>query len=176
MENSKSRLNITGMWCKDMKENYLVELLEAYKKGEKTLPQAMEALKKFPFEDLDFARIDHHRALRRGFPEVIFCQGKSEEQVTKIFKSLVEKNSIVLATRAWPSLHAAVLTCCPEAKYHDAARIISYGTPGESERKGKILVVSAGTADMPVAEEAFISASYMGHRVEKVYDVGVAGI
>ncbi len=137
----------------------------------------MTELKKLPYEELDFAKIDHHRAMRNGFPEVIFCQGKTVPQIVKIFDVLAGCNRNILATRAWPEAYEAVREICPTAVYHEAARIISRMAQKPSlALPPRILVLSAGTADIPVAEEAVVTAEVMGHSVERVYDVGVAGI
>jgi pyridinium-3,5-biscarboxylic acid mononucleotide synthase len=159
-----------------MNTDYIASLFEDYKTGKKELAEVMLELKKLPYEDLEFAKVDHHRALRGGFPEVILCQGKTEEQVVKIFQSLADCNRNILATRAWPGVYEAVKKFCPTVVYHEAARIISL-VSGESKKYSrKILVLSAGTADIPVAEEAAVTAEVMGHDVTRVYDVGVAGI
>ena len=155
---------------------YLRKILQDYKNNKKDISDVLEELKKLPYEDLGFARIDHHRALREGFPEVIFCQGKTVEQVVSIFKSLAECNTSVLATRAGQDVFETVGGLFPQARYHKAARIISL-TAGEIKKSSrKVLIVSAGTADMPVAEEAAVTAKIMGHTVQRIYDAGVAGI
>jgi hypothetical protein len=136
---------------------------------------ALERLKVLPYEDLGYARIDHHRSLRKGFPEVVFCQGKTTEQSVEIIKRLSEKNSRVLATRASREVYERVLEFLPDARYNELARTISV-VKDRIDPIGHILVISAGTADLPVAEEAIETASIMGNRVERLYDVGVAGI
>ncbi len=159
-----------------MNSDHIIALFEDYKAGRKEISEVMGELKKLPYEDLDFAKVDHHRAMRRGFPEVIFCQGKTQEQIARIFQSLADCNRNILATRATRDDFEAVKHVCPGAVYHDAARIISM-VQGETKRYSRrILVLSAGTADIPVAEEAVVTAEVMGHDVERVYDVGVAGI
>jgi len=135
----------------------------------------LERLKVLPYEDLGYARIDHHRSLRKGFPEVVFCQGKTTEQSVEIIKRLSEKNSRVLATRASREVYERVLEFLPDARYNELARTISV-VKDRIDPIGHILVISAGTADLPVAEEAIETASIMGNRVERLYDVGVAGI
>ncbi len=159
-----------------MDSDRLRRLFEDYKAGNKNMEEIMSDLKKLPYEDLEFAKVDHHRALRGGFPEVIFCQGKAQDHIVKIFEALSRCNCNVLATRAWPEAYAAVSKVCPRAVYHEAARIISLVTEPPPHREGKILVLSAGTADIPVAEEAAVTAEAMGHNVQRIYDVGVAGI
>lgn len=159
-----------------MNLEHLARLFEDYKTGNKDLGEVMAELKKLPFEDLDFAKIDHHRALRNGFPEVVFCQGKTAGQIAEIFSRLAKFNRSILATRACPEAFEEVKKVCPAAVYHDAARIIRYQEGGVERRPGKVLVLTAGTADIPVAEEAAVSAEAMGLDVERIYDVGVAGI
>jgi len=154
----------------------LIQLFEDYKVGNKDIKQVTDELKMFPFEDLDFAKVDHHRSLRTGFPEVILCQGKTEEQIVKIFVSLAATNQNILATRAWPEVFSALKPLCPMARYYETAKIISLERKPLKPYEKKLLVLCAGTADIPVAEEAAVSAEVMGHDVERIYDVGVAGI
>jgi len=150
-------------------------LLAKVRDGSTGIDEALEDLKHLPYEDLEFVKIDHHRALRNGYPEVIFCQGKTIEQIKIIMKRLIGQNPIVLATRATPQMYEEVAKEIPGLKYYELGRIMEYQTK-PLPKKGTVLVVSAGTADLPVAEEAAITAGAMGHHVEKLYDVGVAGI
>lgn len=150
-------------------------LLEEVKSGYTTIDLALEKLKLLPYEDLGFAKVDHHRALRNGYPEVIFSQGKTIAQVKTIMEKLILQNSVVLATRANPEMYQEIVKSIPEVRYYELGRIIEYEKE-PMEKKGRVLVVSAGTADLPVAEEAAITANAMGLNVEKLYDVGVAGI
>ncbi len=159
-----------------MNIEYLVKLLEDYKNNIKPLDNVLKELKKLPYEDLEFAKVDHHRALRQGFPEVIFCQGKTIEQVVKIFQNLASCNYNILGTRASRDAFEAIRPLYPAAKFHEMARIISLITKEVKKTSRKILVISAGTADIPVAEEAAVTAEVMGHNVERIYDAGVAGI
>jgi len=129
-----------------------------------------------PFENLGYARLDHHRALRKGFPEVVFCEGKRIDQIVGILERLEQKHSSVLATRATREIFEAVATRIPSARYFDEARIIQIGVNGAEPTETTVLVVCAGTADVPVAEEAAVTAAALGSRVEKLYDVGVAGV
>lgn len=140
------------------------------------MEEALTKLEIFPYQDLQFAKIDHHRHFRTGFPEVIFCQGKSPEQVAKIFYELSLHHGVVLATRANKEVFDAVKKRCPEAEYHPTARCIVQGHVPVKSNHNYILVVSAGTADLPVAEEAAVCAEIMGCPVKRLYDVGVAGI
>ena len=138
--------------------------------------EAVERLRHLPFEDLGFAKVDHHRLLRQGMPEVIFSQGKTPKQVAGIFARLAEHGGNVLATRATESQHAAVVAQVPRAEYRPLARAIVLKRDPKRYGKGVIAVVSAGTSDIPVAEEAVVTAELMGNSVQHIYDVGVAGI
>jgi len=159
-----------------MERKKIEELLRAVAAGEVAVDEAMERLRRLPYEDLGFARIDTHRSLRAGFPEVILCQGKTAEQVAIIAERMAESGATVLATRADEAVYGAVRKKCPTATYNREARALV--VPGETapEPRGRVLVLSAGTADIPVAEEAAMVAELAGCRVERVYDVGVAGI
>lgn len=158
-----------------METNRLKQLLSRFKNGETDLAQTLETLKQLPFEDMGFAKVDHHRALRTGFPEVVFCQGKTPEQVKQIFQSLQKHNDNVLLTRAEPELYAQLRIIDERLVYNEAGRTIALETSGK-EKTGSVLVISAGTADIPVAEEAAATASICGADVERIYDSGVAGI
>lgn len=150
-------------------------LLTQVQSGSTSIDDALKDLRHLPYEDLGFAKVDHHRALRNGYPEVIFCQGKTLEQVKTIMERLIRQNPTVLATRATRDMYHEVHRVIPETTYYELGRIIMYQT-AQLPKKGTVLVVSAGTADLPVAEEAAITADALGHHVEKLYDVGVAGI
>jgi NCAIR mutase (PurE)-related protein len=136
--------------------------------------EAIKELKFMPFEDLGFAKIDHHRALRKGFPEVIFCQNKTKEQVVQIIRKMAESND-VLATRATEEMFNEVKRNFESAKYNKLSKTISI-IKNKKLKAGKILVLSAGTSDINVAEEAAVVAEAMGNKVERLYDVGVAGL
>ncbi len=136
----------------------------------------MERLRHLPFEDLGFAKVDHHRAMRAGMPEVIFGQGKTPAQLTGIFGRLAKQEGNVLATRADEKQFAAVKKKIKKAEYRELARAIVLHRDPKKYGKGRIAVISAGTSDIPVAEEAVVTAEMMGNDVEHVYDVGVAGI
>jgi NCAIR mutase (PurE)-related protein len=159
-----------------MDKNSLERLLRQVKNGDLDIGEAMDRLKSLPYEDLGFAKLDTHRDLRRGFPEVIFCQGKTTEQVVQVFESLARSERVVMATRATREVYEAVRRAFPAAIYHEAARIILSATPDEPKTERTIAVVSAGTSDIPVAEEAAVTAQTMGNPVERLFDVGVAGI
>lgn len=154
----------------------LVRLLTAVRDGRLTVERALEELNELPFRDLGFAKIDHHRALRHGFPEVVFCQGKTPAQVVACLAALAEKHANVLATRAGPEVYDAVRRVFASARYHEAARIITLCREPATATMGPVVVLTAGTADLPVAEEAAVTAEFLGCRVARLYDVGVAGI
>lgn len=154
------------------------ELLERVKEGEIGIDQAIEKLRHLPFEDLGFAHIDHHRQIRRGFPEVIYCPGKTTDQILKIFSSLAEKGNNVLATRAEETLfeELAKTKKFPGLRYEKSAKAIVLEQKKLASSKSAIPIVTAGTADLPVAEEAKVTAEIMGQRTELICDVGVAGL
>ncbi|MFA4885965.1 MAG: nickel pincer cofactor biosynthesis protein LarB, partial [Desulfotomaculaceae bacterium] len=159
-----------------MVKDELRQLLEDVKNNKVDIGDALARLKNLPYEDLGFAVVDHHRALRKGFPEVIFCQGKTAVQIAQIFNKLCDGRRSILGTRASCEAFEKVKEIYPDAVYHELARTIVIGRGEQPVKKGKILVMSAGTADMPVAEEAAITAEVMGNEVRRIYDVGVAGI
>jgi NCAIR mutase (PurE)-related protein len=154
------------------------KLLEQVKNGELQINEAVERLRHLPFEDLGFACIDHHRQIRRGFPEVIYCPGKTAEQITGIFESLAAKGNNVLATRAEPELFEALVKTdkFPQARYEKTAKAIILEQKEVPASKTVLPIVTAGTADLPVASEAQVTAEIMGQRTELISDVGVAGL
>jgi NCAIR mutase (PurE)-related protein len=152
------------------------KLFEQVRAGKLSPDDAVDQLRHFPFEDLGFAKVDHHRALRVGIPEVILAQGKTPAQVAGIFKQLARHGKNVLATRASKEQFSAVKKTVRGAKFHESARAIVLRRDHKIYGKGLITVISAGTSDIPVAEEAVVTASIMGNEVERLYDVGVAGI
>jgi NCAIR mutase (PurE)-related protein len=159
-----------------MQAEALRNLLNEVRAGSRTVESAIDYLHDLPFENLGYARLDHHRALRKGFPEVVFCEGKSVEQIVAILDRLAQKHSTVLATRASRQVYDAIVSRLPAAHYFEDARIIQLGVNSGQLTRTSILVVCAGTADVPVAEEAAVTAGAMGSRIEKLYDVGVAGV
>jgi NCAIR mutase (PurE)-related protein len=163
-----------------MNPQALRKLFEQVRKKQVSPDQAIERLRHLPFEDLGFAKLDHHRALRQGMPEVIFAQGKTPKQVAEIFHSLAAHGGNVLATRATEEQYAAVAAKLAgdkdQAEYRLLARAIVLKRDRKKHGKGVIVVVSAGTSDIPVAEEAVVTAELMGNNVQHIYDVGVAGI
>jgi hypothetical protein len=155
----------------------LEDLLKRVKLGKTSIEEAMAQLKSLPYEDLGYARIDHHRSLRKGFPEVIWGEGKTFGQILSIMKQLKRKGQNILITRLEERKAKAVQKVFPKSQYHPQSKVLTYLThPVKSEGKGTILVITAGTTDIPVAEEAAVTAQFMGNRVETLYDVGVAGI
>src|SRR5712692_3872413 len=162
-----------------MNQIELLKILESVKSGELAPAEAIERLKHLPFEDLGFAKVDHHRALRQGFAEVIFGKGKTPQQVAAIVKAMLRRKDSrhnILVTRADAKLFAPVKKLNRTAKFHALSGVITIARSAETIGKGPILVVSAGTSDIPVAEEALLTARMMGNRAEPLYDVGVAGI
>jgi len=160
-----------------MEAEEIRRVLQQVKRGKVSIRDAMEQLRYLPFEDLGFAKLDRHRGLRKGFPEVVFCQGKTTEQVAAIVEALARQQGTVLATRATREAYEAVCARRVKAKYHESARAIVVNPPPARARQlGPLLVISAGTADLPVAEEAALTAELMKVKVNRLYDVGVAGL
>ena len=160
-----------------MKPEDLRQLLERVKKGKISIDTALKRLKTFPLEEIGFATLDHHRSLRKGFPEVIWGEGKTSSQITTIIKKMLNKNHPVLVTRIDSLKAASIKKSIPTIIYRPVSRTLTL-TTGTIPKTGKgtILVVSAGTSDIPVAEEALVTATIMGNKVDHLYDVGVAGI
>ncbi|AGL00441.1 nickel pincer cofactor biosynthesis protein LarB [Desulfoscipio gibsoniae] len=159
-----------------MTSDELRQLLMDVNLGRLDVDEALGRLKNLPYEDIGFAKLDHHRALRKGFPEVVFCQGKTTAQIVEIMNKLSRNNRTVLATRAGRDVFDAVQAVLDDAVYSELARTIVVYRGERPAPRGNVLVVTAGTADLPVAEEAAITAEVMGNRVHRCYDVGVAGI
>jgi len=159
-----------------MTPKQILDLLEKVRTGDITPDQGLERLKHLPFEDLGFARVDHHRTLRQGFPEVIFSPGKKPQQVVAIVKSLLKQKSNILVTRSDLGTYNRVRRVTAKAQFHPDAKAITVVHDTRLYGDGKIYVVCAGTSDIPVAEEAAVTARLMGNNVETTYDVGVAGI
>jgi len=152
------------------------KLFEQVRRGRLSPDEAVERLRHMPFEDLGFAKVDHHRALRNGMPEVIFGQGKTPAQIASIFSRLAKHGGNILATRASKEQFAAIRKKNPKAEYRSLAQAVVLQRDRNKYGKGIIAVVSAGTSDIPVAEEAVVTAEMMGNDIEHLYDVGVAGI
>ncbi len=154
----------------------LRKLLQEVRSGAVSPDEAVARMRHMPFEDLGFAKIDHHRRVRSGMPEVIYSQGKIPDQVAKIFKRMKEQGCNVLATRASSAHFRAVKKLVRKAEYRELARAIVLQQDSTNYGKGTVVVISAGTSDIPVAEEALVTAEVMGNNVAHLYDVGVAGI
>ena len=159
-----------------MDSKTLKKLFDDVRRGKLSSDEAVQKLRHFPFEDLGFANVDHHRTLRVGMPEVIFGPGKTPEHLAEIFSRLAKRGSNVLATRVSPEQIRAVKRKLRKVEVHELARALTLTRDEAVHGKGKIVVVSAGTSDIPVAEEAVVTAQVMGNEVQHVYDVGVAGI
>lgn len=160
-----------------MDRHYLQKLLREYKQGGKNEEEILSSLQNFSYESLGFATVDHHRALRQGFPEVILCEGKTPAQIASIAKSIAKKDNPLLATRATEKDFMAIKKVIPKAHFHKLARAVTANEPQEDDKnKKQILVVTAGTSDIPVAEEAMLTARMMRQHIETLFDVGVAGI
>ena len=159
-----------------MDREKIKKLLENVRDGKIKIADALIILKTLPYEDLGFAKIDTHRDLRKGFPEVIYCKGKTLEQITKIVEKLSAENEFVMATKADKEVYEAIKNVMKDAVYYETAKIVLIGQRKKKIGKKTILVASAGTSDLPVAEEAVVTAEAMGNTVERLYDIGVAGV
>jgi hypothetical protein len=159
-----------------MSPDLLRELLAAIQAGKVSPEEGMERLAHLPYEDLEFAKIDHHRVLRTGMPEVIYGAGKTDAQVAEIFSRLARQGGNVLATRVTPSAAAAIGEQTAGALYHAMARLMSLRQEPAAANPEPIAILCAGTSDMPVAEEAAVTAEFLGHKAVRIYDVGVAGL
>jgi pyridinium-3,5-biscarboxylic acid mononucleotide synthase len=159
-----------------MNRERIKQLLEDARAGRVSIDEATEQLARLPYEDLEFARVDHHRALRQGFPEVIFGQGKTVEQITQIAERILAYHSNLLVSRTTEEVFLAIAKLDAAAEFHREARMVSVRRDRTERGAGMIAVISAGTSDIPVAEEAAVTATAMGNRVARIFDVGVAGI
>ncbi|MCX7986353.1 MAG: nickel pincer cofactor biosynthesis protein LarB [Bacteroidales bacterium] len=159
-----------------MNTEYIKHILESVKRGETSVEQAMESLKNLPYSDLGYAKVDHHRQIRRGYPEVIFCAGKTPEHVRGIVENMLPHGENILATRASEDAFEEVKSICPTAEYNKLGRTITIRQKEISFTTSYIAIVTAGTSDIPIAEEAAVTAEIFGNRTERVFDVGVAGI
>ena len=160
-----------------MNQQDLTALLEQVKSGAVSIDEASEQIKRLPFDDLGFAKVDHHRALRVGYPEVIYCENKALPHIEGIVKNMLERgDENILATRASREVYETIKKVAPDAEYHELARIVTVKRTEVPKVPGTILIATAGTADIAVAEEAAVTAEMLGNPVQRVYDVGVAGI
>jgi NCAIR mutase (PurE)-related protein len=154
----------------------IAQMLRRVRRGTLSVEEALERLRNLPYEDLGYAKIDHHRPLRQGLPEVVFGRGKSPEQVEAVVRRMLGRGHNILVTRADPAQFERVRQLDPAAEFHPLSGTIAIRRNRKLNGKGRILVITAGTTDVPVAEEALVTAETMGNRVEALYDVGVAGI
>jgi NCAIR mutase (PurE)-related protein len=160
-----------------MDPDRLKTILQSVSNGGISVDQALKNLKHLTVEDIGYANIDHHRSLRKGFPEVIYGQGKTAEQIIGIMERMIPQESVVLVTRIDPEKADSVIAAYPEAIYHKDASMITVAQKKiQITGKGLILIISAGTSDIPVAQEAFLTVKFMGNRTETIFDVGVSGI
>jgi len=157
-------------------KNYFKDILEKVYDHRLSPEEAVEHLKDYPYQDLEFAKIDHHRELRKGIPEIIYGLGKTGPQILKIGREIIRKGGNLLVTRVEPDAYRALKGKIPGAVYNPAARTITMKQKEAARGKGKILIMTAGTSDIPVAEEAFVTCDILGNETERVYDVGVAGL
>lgn len=159
-----------------MNKEEIKKLLESVKNNEIEIDKAMNIIEDLPYKELGFAKIDNHREIRVGYPEVIYCAGKTTEQVVKIIEFMLTKNNNILATRATKEMYEEIKKICPEANYNELGRTITVRKKEEALTESYIAVIAAGTSDLPVVEEAVETAKILGNRVERIVDVGVAGI
>ena len=159
-----------------MSPDEITEMLQHVKRGKVSVEEALERLRKLPYEDLGYAKIDHHRSLRQGFPEVVFARGKDPAHLEGIVRRMLLNRHNVLITRGDAALFERVQKLEKTARFYELSGAITFRRERKIRGRGKIVVVSAGTSDIPVAEEALVTADIMGNRVEPLYDVGVAGI
>ena len=163
-------------WEADIDTQRLEGILRQVQEGGLSIEDALGRLRTLPYEDLEFAKVDHHRELRTGFPEVVYAPGKTHEQLTEIARRLSGASSRVLITRASPESYESVRKAVPDARYSEIARLIVAGPEPDAPPRPGVVVVAAGTSDLPVAEEAAVTAEVMGNGVERLWDVGVAGV
>ncbi|MBN1380350.1 MAG: nickel pincer cofactor biosynthesis protein LarB [Deltaproteobacteria bacterium] len=159
-----------------MNADSLKKILEDIRDGQIDVNAGVDLLKNLPYVDIGHTKIDTHRELRSGYPEVIYCPGKTIDQIKSIFQAMLERDSNILATRASEEVYSSIKAICPDAVYHSLPKAISVKKKGMEPQEGYIACITAGTSDIPVAEEAAITAELFGNRVERIFDAGVAGI
>lgn len=159
-----------------MDEKRIISLIEKIKNGETSTEEALLHLKNLPYEEIGFACIDHHRPIRTGYPEVIYSEGKTEKQVKEIAEKLTKKNTVIMATRASENLYLYLKAYFRNISYNPDGRIIIIGEKPEPVTDKRIIVITGGTTDIPVAEEAAVTAEIMGSPVDRLFDVGIAGV
>lgn len=157
-------------------KKYLKEILEKVKQGELSPAEALEELRDYPYQDLSFAKVDHQRELRRGFPEIIYGLGKTEDQIQKISQAILKKGNNLLITKIESDVFENIKKKIPQLNYNSLAKAAFLKSRKPISGKGKIVIITAGTSDIPVAEEAYVTCDILGNEVEKIYDVGVAGL
>jgi NCAIR mutase (PurE)-related protein len=154
----------------------LEEVLEKVSQGKMSTREAFLKLKDYPYQDLGFAKVDHHREVRKGFPEIIFGQGKTADQIIKIAREISKRGNSLLITRVGPEVYRKIKPKIPGCRFHRVAKAITLKKKRPAPGRGKIVIVTAGTSDIPVAEEAFVTSEMLGNEAERIYDVGVAGL
>ena len=157
-------------------KSLLEDVLKKVHKGKLTPEEALNTLKDYPYQDLTFAKIDHHRELRKGYPEIIYGLGKTDEQIITIAQEIIKKKSNLLITKVGESTFKSLKKKIPQAKFNPLAKTISLKQKKLVSGKGKIIIITAGTSDIPVAEEAAVTCEILGNEIDKIYDVGVAGL
>jgi pyridinium-3,5-biscarboxylic acid mononucleotide synthase len=157
-------------------KSQIEDVLNRVHAGRLTPREAMKILKDYPYEDLDFAKVDHHREIRKGFPEVIFGLGKTDDQIVRIARAIVQKGSSLLVTRIEAATLAKLRRAVPKVRYNALGKVAYLRQKAAAPGQGKIHILTAGTSDLPVAEEAFVTCEMLGNEVERAYDVGVAGL
>lgn len=157
-------------------KSQLEDILRKVQEGKLSPKEALRLLKDYPYQDLNFAKIDHHRELRKGFPEIIYGLGKTDQQILKIAGEIVKKGCSLLVTRVEPGTFKKIKKAIPKACYNPLAKTVYLKQEPLITGKGKIIILTAGTSDIPVAEEAYVTCDMLGNEVERIYDVGVAGL
>ncbi len=157
-------------------KSQLKSILDQVQKGQITVDDGVKKLKDFPYQDLGFAKVDHHRELRKGFPEIIYGLGKTEDQIKKIAHAILDKGSNLLITKIEESAYMGLKKNLPQLTYNELAKAAFFKQKETPSGRGKIVIVTAGTSDIPIAEEAYVTCEILGNTTEKLYDVGVAGI
>jgi len=157
-------------------KSHLKDILEQVHQGQLSVEDAVGKLKDFPYQDLGFAKVDHHRELRKGFPEIIYGLGKTEDQIRKIANAILDKGSNLLITKVEKPVYSSLKKSLPQLNFNDLAKVAFLKQKEPPSGRGKIVIITAGTSDIPVAEEAFVTCEILGNTVEKLYDVGVAGL
>lgn len=157
-------------------ERHLKNILDRVSQGALSVEDAFEELKDLPYQDLGFAKVDHHRELRKGFPEIIYGLGKTDDQIVQIAEAILEKGSNLLITKVETAVFERLKKKMPQLNYNDLARVAYFKQKEPAMGNGTIVIITAGTSDIPVAEEAFVTCNILGNTTEKLYDVGVAGL